>query len=536
VRRALGALGALAPTAAERCGWAAGGAVALAYLILHPATPDLAAQAFRAELFAHHGFVLYDSAWYAGHHALGYSLLAPSLAALLGPRVAAALATVVAVGLFARLLVVAGRPRMVPVLWFALTAGANLFIGRLPFALGMALGIGALLALRARPAVAAALGAGCALASPVAGLLLLIPLLAWALTARRMSALAVAAATLASVVALELAFPEGGTFFYPASVLRSVLVFCAVLAVAAPAGSGAVRVGAALYALAALVAWVVPSPMGENIDRLGTVLGGPIFAAALLPRRRLLVVAAVPVLLWWAAQPVRYDFPLANGPSASAGYYRGLIGFLTRHDLPPARVEIPFTRGHWETAFVAPHVALARGWERQLDLRYAHLFYEPGLTPERYHRWLRRLAVRYVALPDVRLDFSSRREAALIRRGLPFLREVWHDRHWRVYVVSGADPVVSAPGVLQAMGPDWFRVRIPGPATVVARLHFTPYWTLAHGAGCLRETPAGWTALTVPRGGEFTVATRLRPAGVLAAKRIGRCPAGPVGTGARPRP
>ena len=31
------------------------------------------------------------------------------------------------------------------------------------------------------------------------------------------------------------------------------------------------------------------------------------------------------------------------------------------------RVEIPFTDNHWESRWVAPHVPLARGWERQVD-------------------------------------------------------------------------------------------------------------------------------------------------------------------------
>src|SRR5918999_217738 len=58
-------------------------------------------------------------------------------------------------------------------LWLGLGAAATLFVGRLPFLLGVALGLGALLALqRERRATAVALALACPLASPVAALFL----------------------------------------------------------------------------------------------------------------------------------------------------------------------------------------------------------------------------------------------------------------------------------------------------------------------------------------------------------------------------
>ncbi len=71
---------------------------------------------------------------------------------------------------------------------------------------------------------------------------------------------------------------------------------------------------------------------------------------------------------------------------------------------------MPLTGAHWEAAYLAGHdgIALARGWERQLDTRYAHLFYAPGLTASAYRAWLRENRVAYVALPDVRLDEAGR--------------------------------------------------------------------------------------------------------------------------------
>src|SRR5947207_13559755 len=74
--------------------------LALAYLITQPPSADFAAQAFRSDLFADHGFLIWNNYWYAGHYLPGYSLLFPPLAAALGPRLVGAFSAVVAAGLF----------------------------------------------------------------------------------------------------------------------------------------------------------------------------------------------------------------------------------------------------------------------------------------------------------------------------------------------------------------------------------------------------------------------------------------------------
>ncbi|HEY8865322.1 MAG TPA: hypothetical protein VIM22_00200, partial [Solirubrobacteraceae bacterium] len=78
-------------------------ALAVAYLIAHPPSADLAAQVYRTELFRREGFTLWDGQWFGGHHTLGYSVLFPPLGALLGPRVVGALAAVAAAALFEQL-------------------------------------------------------------------------------------------------------------------------------------------------------------------------------------------------------------------------------------------------------------------------------------------------------------------------------------------------------------------------------------------------------------------------------------------------
>src|SRR5258707_8656373 len=56
-----------------------------AYVAVHPASPDLAAQAFRADLFADHGLVLWDGQWYGGHNTPGGSGVAPAGGPAPGP-------------------------------------------------------------------------------------------------------------------------------------------------------------------------------------------------------------------------------------------------------------------------------------------------------------------------------------------------------------------------------------------------------------------------------------------------------------------
>ena len=166
--------------------WVAAALGAGAYLVLAPPSADLAAQEYRAGLVRSGGLGIWDNGWYAGHHTPAYSVLFPPLGAALGARVAGALAAVTAAVLFHRLALRrwAPGPATAAALWFALATVATLLTGRLTFLLGVALGLGALLALgRGRPLLAAAIAVTTTLASPVAGLFLALAAVAWGLAA-----------------------------------------------------------------------------------------------------------------------------------------------------------------------------------------------------------------------------------------------------------------------------------------------------------------------------------------------------------------
>jgi hypothetical protein len=455
--------------------------LALAYLIVAPPAGDLAAATYRSDLFARVGFALRDNGWYAvhGHYLPGYSLLSPELGAWLGVYTVLSLSAVAASALFGLIAQRAFSPAGARVAagWFALGFGVGLLSGRVPYDLGFAIGLASALALLSdRLSLALALAVLTSLASPVAGAFLALAGVAgafargWerragaknpgdghgsprahadrggAATATRAGpgrGLALAGAALTPIAILALAFPEGGWEPFAPSVFWPALAGVLLIALLLPQGSLTprarlvVRAGAALYALALIGSFALHTPVGGNAARLGALLAGPLLAGVLWDSHRLILCLLVPVLLYWQLEtPINDETALAGDPSVHAAYYAPLRAELRA--LTHGRrtiVEVPLTGSHGEAAYLAGHdaIALARGWERQLDTRYAHLFYEKRLQPSAYEAWLTENRVAYVALPDVRLDEAGREEGALIARGLPYLHEVWRSPHWRLY-------------------------------------------------------------------------------------------------------
>ena len=208
-------------------------------------------------------------------------------------------------------------------------------------------------------------------------------------------------------------------------------------------------------------------------------------------------MAAVPVLalgltalaFWQWSPAVRDVIKYLEDPAAQSDYFEPLRQFL--YTLPDQRrIEIPFTRSHWEGAEIATRVPLARGWLRQLDTGRHAIFYEGRMTSLTYASWLAENAVRYVALPSAKPDRSSYRERALIERGLPYLRLRWRSEDWRVYEVLLPAPFVIPQGnanfVLEQLGSDelLLDVKRPGEApsgcaglpTTQASVSQAPLW------------------------------------------------------------
>jgi hypothetical protein len=531
--------------------------------ILAPRTPDLAGQVYRAGLFERAGFVLWDNAWYAGHHVPGYSLTWPAFASLVGVRASGILAALASVYLFERLARTLYGPRTVAAsIWFAIAVAGDVWIGRLTFALGVTFALAAALLLarglktgRPRRGPAALLGVLCAATSPVAGLLMVLAICSWAVGmelarprkggTRGMRALArwslqrlkpalpTVIATLGVVLALQLLFPEGGFEPYAASSILAALAVTAAFMLALPRDERVLVFGAAVYAVVNLLAIAPVTPMGSNIQRYGVLLAGPLLLCALgargglnasrLPRWALLP-ALTGMALWVVWGPIVQTLGVRGDPSTQASFYAPVERFLARQEGHPLRIEVPFTAAHWEATWLAPHVALARGWERQLDKRFDRALESPALDAASYRSWLNREGVSYVALPDVPFDQSSTHEVALIRRGVPYLQEVFWDAHWRIFRVLGASPLaVALPerrgpdaggGVrLDALGVQSFALSIALPGRYLVKVHYTPYWRVTSGSATVHDGPQGFTEVRASRRGSVNVSAQFSLAG-----------------------
>jgi hypothetical protein len=497
-------------------------ALALLMLIWSPPVGDLAAQVFRTELFQQAGLAIWNGSWYGGHYTLTYSVLFPPLGALLGPQVVGGLAVVSCAYFFDRLVRDRwGMEARWATLWFAAGVVTLLADGQLTFALGVAFGLGSLRGLQTgRRPLALAAAAACALASPVAAAFLAGVVLAgaveWGKRTNR-AALGVAGLALALTVIPNVAFPEPGTFPFAFSSFVSIPLFCggALFVIRGLPEERQLRRILIGYVLASTLILLVPNAMGGNAARLGALFGGPVLAAVVLARRPrvatwFLVLAMAGGLYWQLTASVNQIARSVGDPSTAADYFDSPARWLRAHGGQGMRIEVPPTANHWESAYLAPKFELARGWLRQLDTTRDDVFYDQGeLTNATYSSWLRDNAISYVALPDAPLDYSSAAERRLTLAAPAYLSLQYQSPHWRIYQVRGAKPLVAPMGAARAetlwIGRQGFALNVTTPGEFLVRVNFTPYWSIARGAGCILRR-GDWTVARASHPGIFRVA------------------------------
>jgi hypothetical protein len=475
---------------------------------LGPPGTDFAAHVYQRTLFLRHGFTLWDDFWYAGRYSfVDYSILYYPLAAVLGIRVLA-VATVAAAALaFAVLLAREWGPvarwssRSFAVVWagFVLTAA-------FPFALGVALALIALSELQAgRRWRFGALALLTLAASPVALVLLVVVVIGVALARRgTMRQSAVPAFALAGAVAVELVllrlFPGTGRFPFAASEAVAALGSC-LLGLACTwrvERARLLRYLFAAYAVAIAGAYLLPSGLGENIARL-RYLAVPLAVLVLALRRWRPLPLALGILtlaLAWNVTPLAAGWARGEGERISqASVWRAPLEYLHTHLRPSYRVEAVDTAEHWPAFYLAEAgIPLVRGWFRQDDFPLDVLLYR-RLTATAYRRWLRELGVAYVVLARTPLDYSSRREAKLIRSGRVGLRRVFTTREVSIYAVPRPRPIVTGPGrpSLLALRESRLIVRVSRGGTYSIAVRWSPYWRAS--SGCLERTPEGMLRL-----------------------------------------
>ena len=487
------------------------------YLIVEPSSADHAAQVFRSGLFESEGLYAWNNLWFGGHHTPGYSVLFPFLGSLIGPRLVGALAIVVAALLLAAIAYRHwGERARFGVIWFAAGASISLFTGRLSFALGIAIALGAVFAAQRgwRP-VAVGLAVLCPLASPVAALFLACGAVAHSLAERRRGGLELAAASFGAVLILAFSFPEGGTEPFVYSSFQPALLIALAVFLAIPKEEKLLRYGVAAYTLALAAACLVDTPMGGNATRMGSLFLGPALAFGLWRRQRFALMLLIPVLLYWQWSPVVRDLETVHAqPSVKDDYYAEVRGFLRDVAGGQHRVEVLPAEHHWESAHIPKGIYIARGWERQLDRKLNALFYEDEngpLTPYAYRNWLDELGVGFVAVPDTPLDYAAEAEKRLIDRGLSYLKLAFRSQDWTVYRVRHPRPLAVGAGSLVKLTPEGFVIDAAEAGDIYVRVRWTPYWAIEQGTGCVRESLQGFTRLEAEEPGRFRVGVSYAP-------------------------
>ncbi|MDJ0465115.1 hypothetical protein [Streptomyces sp. H27-C3] len=487
---------------------------------------DLAAQFAWSGFTARHPDAAYNLSWYGGTHTANYSLIAPHLMAAFGVRTVSVAAGLVGTWLLALLFARSGvRYAVWPAVLASLTLWCNVASGRTTFTLGVAIGLIACLYAR-RTVLAVVAGALATMASPVAGLFLVVVGTAYLLQREWRKGAALVVPFFVVVGTTTLLFPFQGEQPMASGRLWMPLFVCAAVVFAAPPGRGwrTVRFGALVYALGVVLTFLIPSPIGTNVERLFGLIALPLLLAAALAedhgaesheatrrarvrvRRVVLVVALVFSANWLVGKTVE-DLGVSNTVPAWAAGTDGVARELARLGADRTRVEVVPARNHREATALAPHVNMARGWNRQLDVERGRLFYDGSLTPATYRQWLDRWAVGLVVLHHGRPDGPAEAEAALVRSGPEWLEQVWRDDGWTVYRVKNATPLVSRPGTVVRGSDADLVVRMPSAGSVTVRVAHSP-WLRAKGA-CLRQD-GEWTRLTVPKGGTYRLDSAYR--------------------------
>jgi hypothetical protein len=150
---------------------------------------------------------------------------------------------------------------------------------------------------------------------------------------------------------------------------------------------------------------------------------------------------------------------------------------------------------------------------RQLDTARAALFYDGSPDAASYLRWLRAAGVSFVALPTGRPDYEAWAEGTLLRAGVPGLRQVWSDRSWRLFQVSGGG-VVRGDGTLISSDRSRLVVDAPAPGRVDVAVWWSRWLSVTGPDGCIAPGDRdGWTTLTVTRPGRYVLTSSWRPSG-----------------------
>ncbi len=481
-------------------------AAAALFAVARPPVGDFWAAQARQSAALHGVGLQYWFSWFGGTVPGHYSVLSPFLSRFVDAGVLGAAATAVTVAL-CRLLV-RGTPHPTAATWLAAVAASfSLWSGRIPFAAGTALMLVTLLLMRGRrPVLAAGAGAVTALVSPVSAAFLVLGLAGVVLhdPVRRRLALWTAGGAGACLLGLGAYFGMPG--YEGFRVTHAALTGLSLLVLLAARPPAQLRTVILLSVVACPLLVVVPNGVGSNFERFAWIYL-PVAVAALGQARRAVVVLAAAGAVSMGVVGSVHDLYVAAQPMSQPTYYRGLLHELDAiPNLPDYRVEVVPDGTHIAAYALLNHALLARGYETQSDNKLDSVLMSAGLDATSMRHWLDVNAVGYVVLD--RHTLAPGPEDRLVRSGdLPYLHQVWADQHFVLLAVRAPTPLVERPARVADADQASLTVSAPRAGTYGVRIRWSKFLQLARGGSGARLAPdgAGWTVLSVPAPGRYTV-------------------------------
>jgi hypothetical protein len=404
-----------------------------------------------------------------------------------------------------------------------------------PFLLGAAFAVAALIAVRARRPAATVLLTVCSLlASPVAAAFLALGLSGTFLTTRTKEwrpIIAWAVGTVAvGLVLVALAFGTPGP--EPFSIWLALEVFGGLILLYRARPPDHLRTTIWVTALATVVLWAIPNGMGSNFARFVWYCLPVAVVAVSARRTRTAVLLVIPPLIVGASSTVA-DLRNSVRPVSTVGYYKPLAAKLDSiAGLRNYRVEVVDHGAHAGYAELLGHAQLARGWETQEDRALNKPLNKSPLAPDVYKIWLQNNAVGYVALPST--SVGNYPEYDLVKSGrATYLHRVWSDPHWKLFRVDNPTPIAAAPARLLGYTQSTMTVHVPCACIVDIRVRWSKFLeatlreptptaarsSAPHPSASTARQPeitakvlddgSGWTKIVTPKPGDYVLSGSL---------------------------
>jgi len=482
---------------------------AVAFMIIRPGVNDLWAARARASAAEHGVGLTYWFSWFGGGSTPGnYSVLTPYLSALLTAELLGALAAVSITPLCVLLLKDSRHP-VAGVSMVSVAAGINLWSGRVPFILGCAFAVAALLAVKAQrrgPAIVLTLLS--VFASPVSGAFLALGVAGSFIETK--SHRVISAITIATVAVglgvVGLAFGTPGPEHFSYWLCGETIAGLLLLLLARPPAYLRTVIYLSIFVALALV--VVPNGMGSNFARLAWFCL-PVAVVATCGRRLwIALLATVPVVLMGADGTVS-DLRAASQPVSQTAYYKPLATELDRLvGLANYRVEIVTRGAHAAYDALLDHAMLARGWETQEDNALNKTLLNKDLDATSYKIWLGNNSVGYVAIPRTKTDHSP--ENTLVAAGtLKYLTKVWQGTDWNLFRVANPTPIVAPPQRVLEYSQSHLTIRVPCACTFNVRVRWSKFLHARAAAGTATarvvDDGYGYTSVTTTAPGDYVL-------------------------------